>query len=145
VPCPLLGISLPGDPSSFRSLVGPAGQKPIPLFKQGEDGKVEFDVRTDLPKYWVYRNGKMVKETTDVMKEWTNQHTAFLIGCSFSFENALSAAGLPPRHWESKTNVPMYNTKRPLDPAGTCFLWVFSEMEAIGLHGKKFIKVLQSR
>jgi uncharacterized protein YcsI (UPF0317 family) len=41
-----------------------------------------------------------------------------LIGCSFTFEWALTEAGLPPRHATCGVNVPMYRTAVPLAPAG---------------------------
>jgi uncharacterized protein YcsI (UPF0317 family) len=43
---------------------------------------------------------------------------AFLIGCSFTFERALLAAGLPVRHIEQGVNVPMYTTAVACHPAG---------------------------
>lgn len=64
----------------------------------------------------------------DIVPEWTDDHVAFLIGCSFSFEAALSEAGLVPRHTLLGRNVPMYRTTRPLCPAGafTGGTWVVS-------------------
>lgn len=55
---------------------------------------------------------------TDILEEWTQDHIAFLIGCSYSFENALTKAGLEPRHITQGRNVPMYRTSIPLCPAG---------------------------
>ncbi len=78
----------------------------------------DFDVRTDLPLYNIYRDGRLVAQKRDICAEWTADHVAFVIGCSFSFEAALARAGLPPRHWETGGNVPMYKTGRRLDPAG---------------------------
>src|SRR5581483_11736522 len=76
------------------------------------------DVRTDLPRYCVYRDGRLIDEPTDLMKWWRDDLVAFLIGCSFTFENALLEAGLPLRHVEMGCNVPMYRTNRPCRPAG---------------------------
>ncbi|KIJ56257.1 hypothetical protein M422DRAFT_57670 [Sphaerobolus stellatus SS14] len=101
VSCPLLGESpAPGDPSIPPSL--------------GRDG----DVRTDAPKYHVYINGKLEKVVEDITEEWEEDSVAFFIGCSFSFERALTKAGLAPRHVTTGSNVSMYRSKMPLNPAG---------------------------
>ena len=42
----------------------------------------------------------------------------FLIGCSFSFEEALMAASIPVRHIEQGCNVPMYKTNIQTIKAG---------------------------
>ena len=49
---------------------------------------------------------------------WRDDLVAFLIGCSFTFENALLRAGVPVRHIEQGRNVPMYRTNRALSPGG---------------------------
>ena len=50
---------------------------------------------------------------------WREDLVAFLIGCSFTFERALLAAGLPVRHVEQGVNVPMYRTSRACRARGT--------------------------
>jgi uncharacterized protein YcsI (UPF0317 family) len=75
-------------------------------------------LRTDLPCYRVWRNGELVEEPTDVRKYWRDDLVGFLIGCSFTFENALLQAGVPLRHIEMNRNVPMYRTNIPCRPAG---------------------------
>ena len=110
VPCPLLGESLVGDATTFIPSPG-TGFSPL-LF----DGPV--DVRFDLPKYNVYRGGKLIASTIQVAHYWNEDSIAFLIGCSYSFETALVRAGLPPRHHSTGTAVPMYRTTLPLNPAG---------------------------
>jgi uncharacterized protein YcsI (UPF0317 family) len=78
-----------------------------------------FDIRRDAPLYMVYKNGKLENEACpDIVDEWTEDHVAFFIGCSFSFETALTEAGLPPRHTVMGRNVPMYRSSRPLCKAG---------------------------
>ncbi|KAI5815173.1 hypothetical protein BZA77DRAFT_86717 [Pyronema omphalodes] len=105
VPCPLLAIS--SSTGSATSVT------PNHLFS------TPFDIRTDIPRYNIYNAGKIVESSiTDLKDYWTNDHVAFLIGCSFSFEGALEAAGLPPRHVVKKCNVSMYKTTLPLCPAG---------------------------
>src|SRR5262245_14340931 len=99
--------------------------KPCPLLDVTEAGDAEpklcargADVRTDLPRYRVYRHGELVNEPTDLWPVWQNDSVAFLIGCSFTFESALLQAGLPLRHIEENRNVPMYKTNMACQPAG---------------------------
>jgi uncharacterized protein YcsI (UPF0317 family) len=111
VPCPLLAESSTiGDFSTLKSHI--AGVS-------GEEFAASLDVRSDAPAYTVYVDGELQEQHLDEVRSyWTSDHVAFLIGCSFSFENALAEAGLPPRHMLQKRNVPMYRTNIPLCPAG---------------------------
>lgn len=102
--CPLLGITPQGDPHSVR----PASCVKSP----------DFDVRSDFPKYRVYSKGRYIESRRDLREVWTDDHVGFLIGCSFSFEDALTEAGLQPRHQKTGTMVAMYRTNIPLLPAG---------------------------
>ena len=90
-PCPVLAVTNPGDPI-FPTL--------------GRD----VDVRTDTPRYKVFRDGVVVDEPTDLNAVWRDDLVAFAIGCSFSFEEALIEAGLSIRHHEGCTTVPMFET-----------------------------------
>lgn len=103
VPCPLLAVTKSGDPTSFT---------------KGAVFKNEVNLSTDFPSYNVFENGELVEKKTDITKEWTDEHVGFLVGCSFSFEFALSQAGLTPRNMSEDYTVPMYHTKKYLDPAG---------------------------
>jgi uncharacterized protein YcsI (UPF0317 family) len=77
------------------------------------------DLRRDAPKYMVYKDSKLAKfQCEDIVEEWTDDHVAFFIGCSFSFESALTNAGLAPRHAVMDRLNPMYRTNVPLCPAG---------------------------
>jgi uncharacterized protein YcsI (UPF0317 family) len=98
-PCPVLAVSEPGDPS-FPTL--------------GRD----IDIRTDVPRYRVWRNGELVEEPTDVSHVWRDDLVSFAIGCSFSFEEALVEDGIEVRHITLGCNVPMYRTSIPCVPAG---------------------------
>ena len=76
------------------------------------------NIVTDIPRYRVYENGVFTKELTDASAYWKAGYVGFLIGCSFSFEEALMAAGLPVRHIEQGCNVPMYKTNIQTVKAG---------------------------
>ena len=97
--------------------------KPCPVLDVLEPGELggailDGDIRTDLPGYRVYRDGELVDQPSDVEKYWRDDLVGFLIGCSFTFENALLTAGVPVRHLAQGTNVPMYRTTRRCRTAG---------------------------
>ena len=69
----------------------------------------DLDIRSDLPKYWLYQNGSKTAEFLNVTSIFDeNDFVTFLLGCSFSWENLLSDLGLCPRQVEEGFNVPMY-------------------------------------
>ena len=99
--------------------------KPCPILDVTEPGAWEprhvapgADVRTEVPRYRVYRRGVLAEEPTDITHLWRKDLVAFLLGCSFSFEAAMQRAGLPVRHLEQRCSVPMYRTNLPCTPAG---------------------------
>lgn len=99
--------------------------KPCPLLEVVEAGSAEprlmapgADLRTDVPRYRVYRDGVLADEPTDLTPFWSDGLVSFLIGCSFTFESALVEAGIPVRHIEQGSNVPMYITSLATVPAG---------------------------
>jgi uncharacterized protein YcsI (UPF0317 family) len=98
-PCPLLAVSQPGDPR-------------LPAL--GAD----LDIRTDVPLYRLFKNGQLTAEVDDLESCWRDDLVTFVIGCSFSFEEALMEAGLPLRYVEQGRNVPMYRTSMDTVPAG---------------------------
>ncbi|MDP9930472.1 putative hydro-lyase [Variovorax paradoxus] len=98
-PCPLLGVSEPGDPA-------------LPAL--GKD----IDIRTDLPRYRVWQGGELVDEPTDVRDLWSDDLVSFVIGCSFTFEHALMAEGIALRHVAQGRNVAMFRTSVATAPAG---------------------------
>ena len=65
-PCPLIGMGAAGDP------------------RLPDLGAI--DIRTDVPNYYVYRDGQLAGETTDITDLWSEDLVAFVLGCSFSFE-----------------------------------------------------------
>jgi uncharacterized protein YcsI (UPF0317 family) len=77
------------------------------------------DLRTDVPRYRVFRHGIAEgEEPCDIRGLWRDDLVAFLLGCSFTFERALLAAGLPVRHLEQGRNVPMFRTSIACRSAG---------------------------
>lgn len=98
-PCPLLGVAEPGRPT-------------IPMLA------TDLDLRTDLPRYRVWRHGQLEAEVGDISALWRDDLVAFAIGCSFSFEAALMEAGIPLRHVAEGRNVAMYRTAIDCAPVG---------------------------
>ena len=98
-PCPVVGVSDTGDPQ-LRTL--------------GQD----IDIRTDVSKYRVFRDGALSEEVTDISNVWADDLVTVALGCSFTFENALLRNGIPVRHIESGRNVPMFKSNIDLLPAG---------------------------
>ncbi|MCM3562043.1 MAG: putative hydro-lyase [Hydrogenophaga sp.] len=98
-PCPLLAVGAPGDPM-------------LPTLGEG------IDIRSDLPRYRLWRDGVLVDEPNDIHALWRDDLVTFVIGCSFSFEQALMAAGIRLRHVEQGRNVAMYRTTLATEPAG---------------------------
>lgn len=98
-PCPVLEVTEPGSENPTETAPG-------------------ADLRVDVPRYRIFRDGELVDEPTDAAAAWRDDLVAFLIGCSFTFERALLAEGLPVRHIEQGVNVPMYRTRLACRPAG---------------------------
>jgi uncharacterized protein YcsI (UPF0317 family) len=99
--------------------------KPCPLLEVLEPGvyRTEFlspdtDIRTDIPRYNIYRKGNLKGTVRGIKRLWRKDFVTFLLGCSFSFEEALLRAKIPIRHIEENKNVPMYITNIPCKPAG---------------------------
>lgn len=99
--------------------------KPCPLLAVGEPGEFtlptlgeEIDIRHDVPRYRVWREGELVDEPTDIAELWRDDLVTFVIGCSFSFEQALLDDGMRLRHVSEGKNVAMYRTRIPTATAG---------------------------
>lgn len=99
--------------------------RPCPLLEVIEAGEVaprrfapEADWRSDLPRYRLYEQGRLRDEFTDARDIWREDDVAFLLGCSFTFEGALTRAGIEMRHQTCGSNVPMYITSIETAPAG---------------------------
>ncbi len=98
-PCPLSGVSDTGNPM---------------MFTLGAD----IDIRTDVPSYNIYRQGKLDGSATEIWDLWQDDFVAFALGCSFTFEHALTQAGIPLWHIEENKTVPMYRSGIDTVPAG---------------------------
>jgi uncharacterized protein YcsI (UPF0317 family) len=99
--------------------------KPCPLLEVLEPGEfrtkflsLDADIRTDIPRYHIYRKGKLHKTVKEIRSFWKPDFVTFLLGCSFSFEEAMLRSKIPVRHIEENKNVPMFITHIPCKPAG---------------------------
>jgi uncharacterized protein YcsI (UPF0317 family) len=117
-------VILPRDWAADFLLFCERNPRPCPLIAVTEPGNwrpaiaQEADLRTDLPKYRVWRDGQLVDEPTSITDLWQDDFVSFLIGCSFTFEAALLKAGIPVRHIELGCNVPMFRTNIACVSAG---------------------------
>ncbi len=117
-------VAIPRDWAYDLLLFAQRNPKPCPILDVTDAGATAtpmapgVDLRTDLPRYRVWRDGELVDEPTDVTALWRQDLVTFLIGCSFSFETGLIEAGVPLRHIAEGRNVAMYLTDRQCRPAG---------------------------
>lgn len=116
---------LPADWADEFAAFCAANPKPCPLIARGEPGDpalpdlgTGIDVRRDLPRYRVFRDGALASEETDITHLWRDDLVAFALGCSYSFEAALLEAGVPIRHIEQGKKVCTYRTGLDTVPAG---------------------------
>lgn len=94
IACPLISLSKPGDPT-------------LPSLG------LDIDIRSDVPEYQIFIHGELKETVTHIHDYWSKDLVVFVMGCSFSFEEALLAAGLHVRNIESNCNVSMYNSTIP--------------------------------
>lgn len=101
--------------------------KPCPVLEIIEGGRYltqiiadRADIRSHIPKYYIYKYGLLYKEITDVTHYWQQDFVTFLLGCSFSFEEAMVNASIPVRNIEENKNVSIYYTNIACKPAGSC-------------------------
>ena len=98
-PCPVLEMSPPGDP----------------LLKATAK---EADLRTDLPRYRIFRKGELVRETTNIRSHWRDDLVGFLLGCSYTFDAVLARAGFDLDHVKQNREPGIFTTNRPTAKAG---------------------------
>jgi uncharacterized protein YcsI (UPF0317 family) len=117
-------VMLPAEEAFNFLLFCVRNPKPCPILDVLEPGQVGpiiapgADLRTDLPRYRIFENGAFKTEVEEVTDYFSENMVSFLLGCSFSFENAMLAAGLPIRNMEENKNVSMYITNKACIPAG---------------------------
>ncbi|PKR77932.1 putative hydro-lyase [Halalkalibacillus sediminis] len=117
-------ITLPSQYAFEFLLFCTRNPKACPLVEVMERGQTtsklakDSDIRTDLPRYRIYRNGVFEEEVTDIQSHWRDDFVTFLIGCSFTFEKALLNQGVRMLHHEQNKVVPMYKTNIPCEKAG---------------------------
>lgn len=102
VSCPLISMSKPGDAS-------------VPAL--GND----IDIRTDVPQYNIFVDGELTDTSYNISNYWSDDMISFVLGCSFSFEEALIASGLSVRNVDLKRNVSMFDTNIPTSPSERFF------------------------
>src|SRR5512138_1075613 len=98
-------VILPRDLAFDFLLFAQRNPKPCPVIEVTDPGSAEpvltapgADLRRDVPAYRIYRDGALEREVTDLTAVWRDDLVAFLLGCSFTFESALLAVGVPVRH-----------------------------------------------
>ena len=122
--------------------------KPCPLLEVLERGRFqteflssEADILTDIPRYNIYRKGKLEGTVKEIKGLWKRDFVTFLFGCSFSFEEALVRSKIPMRHIEENRNVPMFITNIPCKPAGVFQGPMVVTMRPV--HSDKVIRAVQ--
>jgi len=117
-------VMLPAEEAFNFLLFCVRNPKPCPILDVLEPGQIEpliapgADLRKDLPRYKIFEQGEFKTDAEDVSDYFNNNMVSFLLGCSFSFENAMLVAGLPIRNMEEGKNVSMYITNKRCIPAG---------------------------
>jgi uncharacterized protein YcsI (UPF0317 family) len=98
-PCPIIEILEPGNPIV-------------------QEAAPHADIRTDLPKYCVFRDSTLVEEKTEIGDLWQDDLVTFLIGCSYTFEEALVRGGVPVKNYLQQKDPGVYVTSVMCRPAG---------------------------
>lgn len=118
-------VILPGDAAAEFASFCSRNPKPCPVIEILPPGATEpvraapgADIRTDVPGYRVYREGRLAEQRGDLRDLWRDDLVTFLLGCSFTFEHALREAGIGVRHVERASRVPMFVSGLPCVPAG---------------------------
>ena len=116
---------IPADLADEFSAFLRANPAPFPLLAQGRPGDPtmpelgdDIDLRTDLPRYRVFRDGKPVSDPTDILADWRDDLVPFAIGCSLTFEADLVAGGVALRCHGPGRQCSAFDTALPLVPVG---------------------------
>lgn len=116
-------ITFPKEYAYDFLLFAQRNPKPCPIFDVTDPGGYEpkffapgADLRTDLGKYMVYKNGELIDTPRDVVKYWRDDLVSCLVGCSYTFEGALKRAGFKITHEETQSIVSIFKTNIPCNP-----------------------------
>jgi uncharacterized protein YcsI (UPF0317 family) len=124
--CPVLAVGAPGDPH---------------LAALGSD----LDVRTDLPSYWVFRDGRRAETVGDITALWRKDSVAVAIGCWFSMEEALQRAGVRLRHVELGIQGPLFRTAIETTPVGRFGGPLVVSMRPFSAHEVTIVRAITAR
>ena len=105
--CPVLEVTDTGDPEPKRLAPG-------------------ADLRTDLPRYAVYRDGIRLPDVTSIKELWRDDFVSFLIGSGISFDQALERAGVQTTRdrWVLRTSLPTVPAGRFHGPLAVTMRWL---------------------
>lgn len=102
-----------------------ANPAPFPLLARGRAGDpflpelgADIDLRTDLPRYRIFRTGIPTDDPTDICTLWRDDLVAFAIGCSLTFEADLVAGGVDLRCHAPGVTCSAFDSSIPLVPFG---------------------------
>lgn len=107
--------------------------KACPLIEVTDSGVPEprlsapgADLRTDLPRYAVFRDGIQCEEVRDIRPLWKDDSVGFLIGSSLTFDDALERAGVPKSEevWVLNTDLPTVSAGRFEGPLVVTMRWM---------------------
>ncbi len=117
-------VALPKEYAKDFELFCEKNPKAIPLLEVVKGGfKSQFlakdaNLLNEIPAYNIIKDGIIVEVVQDITPYYRDDLVFFLIGCSFSFENALIQNGIELRHVTNCQNVSMYNTNIKLTTVG---------------------------
>ncbi|MFN0105315.1 MAG: D-glutamate cyclase family protein [Bryobacteraceae bacterium] len=105
--CPVIEVLDAGDPTPHLTAPG-------------------ADLRTDLPRYAVYRDGRRLEDVTDASALWQKDFVSFLIGSGITFDQALQEAGISTDkdRWVLRTTLPTTPAGRFRGPMAVTMRWL---------------------
>lgn len=118
-------VVLPGDWAEEFEAFCRANAQACPLLGRTARGEphlptlgADLDLRTDVGRYVVYRDGVRTVERADLLAIWQPDWVGFVLGCWFSNEAAIAQAGIRMRHVELEIQGGLFRTTRPARPIG---------------------------
>jgi uncharacterized protein YcsI (UPF0317 family) len=108
----------------------------------------EADLRTDLLRYAIYRDGVRKEDRTEIMELWRDDFVAFLIGSGMTFDEALRRAGVFPYrdkpHWIVTTELQTVPAGKFRGPIIATMRWM-TPQQAHHYYSSHFAFLPQSR